>query len=395
MLRLNPALLRDLEQYLRKQSAQQSTLTNQQIIDLIIEDQNQPEGIQSESRKSPNQSRTPETSEPPPVDQRLVIDSLKRVLLLFQTDNDACFASADYDELKSYFTLTRGAIVETPVVKAEAAPSAALDFPVPTFVRVPAGEFLMGTTSEEVEAFLKNKETQAWAKEWQKHGYFKWEQPRHPVTLDEFQIGKYPLTNAEYQAFVKDTQHQAPSHWSGENFIEELAAHPVVNISWEDADAYCKWLTEKLHAVKQLLESETIRLPTEAEWEKAASWDDSRKEKRIWPWGNEWDKAKCNSAESGIGKTTPVGQYSPAGDSLCGAADMAGNVWEWCADWFDENYYQKSPDKNPTGLDSGNRVLCVAGRGTSTGRTRAARIATATNRTEETTTWDFVAPGVW
>jgi formylglycine-generating enzyme required for sulfatase activity len=172
--------------------------------------------------------------------------------------------------------------------------------------------------------------------------------------LDEFQIGKYPVTNAEYQAFVKDAKYKAPSHWSGENFSEELAAHPVVNVNWEDADAYCKWLTQKLQEANQLRADESIRLPTEAEWEKAARGTDAR----YYPWGNDWDKNKCNSSEGGTKHTTPVGKYSPAGDSPYGAADMAGNVWEWCADTYDENYYQNSPRENPLNTSSGKaRVL--------------------------------------
>ncbi len=314
----------------------------------------------------------------------LLTPELEQVLALFPNDADACFSklvdAEGYDELKAYFTLTRGAIVEPPAgTGAASAARAALPFPVPTFVSVPAGEFRMGTSDAEIEQLLKMKETKDWAAKWKQEGSFKAEQPQHRVTLDAFQIGKYPVTNAEYQAFVKETNRQPPSHWSGGTFAEELSAHPVVNVAWEDATAYCEWLTEKLriadfgfrkvesatlapHASAGVRDSKSeivVRLPTEAEWEKAAAWDDEKKVKRIWPWGNEWDAAKCNTAEGKAGGTTPVGKYSPGGDSPYGIADMAGNVWEWCADWYDADYYEKNPpEKNPQGPSSGElRVL--------------------------------------
>lgn len=339
-LRKNPIELRDLEIYLRQQATTERGAER---------------GVKPEGEEMARATRETPTA---PAIANLLTDSLKRVLTLFLDDHEACFDQITYDELNSYFTLTRGTIAETPAVVVT--PTAIkgelrVEFPVPTFIRIPAGEFLMGTSDEEIEHLLK---TTDWAKKWKENGWFESEQPQHKVYLDEFQIAKYPVTNAQYQAFVQDAKHRTPGHWSGETFAEELASHPVVNVTWEDADKYCEWLTQKLRAANQLRENEVIRLPTEAEWEKVAAWDDEKKAHRIWAWGNEWDAAKCNSAESNIGTTTPVGKYSPGGDSFYGAADMSGNVWEWCADWHDENYYSNSPEKNPKGPGSrDSRVL--------------------------------------
>jgi formylglycine-generating enzyme required for sulfatase activity len=126
-------------------------------------------------------------------------------------------------------------------------------------------------------------------------------------------VARTPVTNAEYARFVAATGHQLPLHWKGETPPEELRDHPVVCVSWHDAVAYAKWAG--------------MRLLTEQEWEKAARGIDGR----LYPWGDTFDPARCNTDESGIGTATPVGRYSPDGDSPYGCADMAGNVWEWTA----------------------------------------------------------------
>ncbi|BBB46997.1 hypothetical protein Pelsub_P0224 [Pelolinea submarina] len=144
-------------------------------------------------------------------------------------------------------------------------------------VKVPAGEFLYGEDQEKTET-------------------------------KEFFIDLYPVTNADYKKFVDATGHTEPASWRKGTWPEGKENHPVVEVNWESASAYAAWAGK--------------RLPTNEEWEKAARGTDGR----TWPWGNEFDRDKCNTFS---GDTTPVGQYSPAGDSPYGCQDMAGNVWEW------------------------------------------------------------------
>jgi formylglycine-generating enzyme required for sulfatase activity len=121
------------------------------------------------------------------------------------------------------------------------------------------------------------------------------------------------VTNAEYARFVAESSHTPPLHWKGKTPPKELANHPVVNVSWHDATAYAEWAGK--------------RLPTEEEWEKAARGTDGR----VYPWGDQEPTAKlCNFNQNENG-TTPVGKYSPQGDSPYGCVDMSGNVWEWTA----------------------------------------------------------------
>jgi len=181
-------------------------------------------------------------------------------------------------------------------------------------VSVPAGEFWMG--SDEGDAV---------------------EKPRRRVYLDAFRIDKFEVTNALYRRFMESTGRAAPSYWNDAKWNEPQ--QPVVGVSWNDAEVYCSWAGK--------------RLPTEAEWEKAARGTDGRK----YPWGEQWDGTRANSAESKIGKTVGVGS-NPNGVSPYGAHDLAGNVWEWVADWYDESSYGRAPGKNPKGPDSGQyRVL--------------------------------------
>jgi formylglycine-generating enzyme required for sulfatase activity len=148
-------------------------------------------------------------------------------------------------------------------------------------------------------------------------GLFLYGNDKRRVDVHEFWIDKALVTNAEYARFVAATGHKPPSHWRGKVPLQELAEHPVIQVSWHDAVAYGEWAGK--------------RLPTEEEWEKAARGTDGR----IYPWGDEPpDEGRCNFGGN-VGSTTPVGRYSPQGDSPYGCSDMAGNVWEWTASDYD------------------------------------------------------------
>jgi formylglycine-generating enzyme required for sulfatase activity/predicted MPP superfamily phosphohydrolase/energy-coupling factor transporter ATP-binding protein EcfA2 len=207
-------------------------------------------------------------------------------------------------------------------------------------VKVEAGEFTMGSDK----------------------GYYDDEEPIHRVYLDEFMMGKYPVTNEEFKVFVDDGGYNNEEYWTKDGWKwkkeEKISVprfwydgkwnrpnFPVVGVSWYEASAYANWLSKKT--------GKTYRLPTEAEWEKAARGTEGRE----YPWGNEFDKDNCNSSECGLDRTSPVGIFTE-GESPYGCLDMAGNVLEWCSDWFDEDYYKKSPGKNPRGpKDGSDRVL--------------------------------------
>jgi formylglycine-generating enzyme required for sulfatase activity len=179
---------------------------------------------------------------------------------------------------------------------------------------VPAGEFIMGSDEGGSD-----------------------ERPVHTVYLDAFYIDKTEVTNAQYRKCVEAGGCDTPvktTYYDNADYSQ----HPVVYVSWNDADDYCRWAGK--------------RLPTEAEWEKAARGTDGR----TYPWGEGID---CDHAQYGGcgGGTAPVGS-KPKGASPYGTLDMAGNVWEWVADWYDSDYYSQSPGRNPPGPDSGvGRVL--------------------------------------
>ena len=325
LLKEEPRYLRELEEYYLAEFSQERKMEKGDA------------GVQAVGEK------VAARVEPPPalvpfLSQR-GIAAVRRILMMKHKPQtqDATFAGLPTDELKLYFTLTRSAEVPQAAPPAEVA---RLVFE-PQMVRIPAGTFLMGSTKEQAAQAIKDGLDKQ---------YVEWEQPQHTVELSEYSIGKYPVTNREYQAFLRDIKDQPPPRgWDGDQFPTEKGGHPVVNVSWDDATAYCRWLSEKT--------KKNYRLPTEAEWEKAARGKDGR----VYPWGNDFDPKKANTSESNIGDTTDVGRFSNSdltlsGDSPYGCADMVGNVWEWCGDWFSEKEYQGRAGKNtkdPQGPENG------------------------------------------
>lgn len=222
----------------------------------------------------------------------------------------------------------------------------------PTFtpgemVPVPAGEFRMGSTSQDIDLAMNicNMHDPPCSRAW-----YTGEQPQHVVYLDAFSIDKFQVTNAQYRGCVAAGICAPPRETKSPTRISyysnpQYASFPVIYVMWEDAKAYCEWAGK--------------RLPTEAEWEKAARGTDGR----IFPWGNVWDTQKANSLESGLKDTVAVGSY-PTGESPYHAMDMAGNVFQWVWDWFngdEDPYYKNSPRQNPMGAVSGRSQVLRGG----------------------------------
>ncbi len=213
---------------------------------------------------------------------------------------------------------------------------------LPVMVSIPGGKFLMGTSEENIQQ-LQLKESD-WAYDWSDNNLFAAEQPQHQVTLKAFEIGQNPITNIEYNDFVSDTGYRLPKHWIGFKYPEDTALNPVVGVSKLDAEAYIAWLNNRMGS--------NFRLPNEAEWEYAARSSDGR----IYPWGNTFDPWRCNTSESGKRDTTPIGTFSPGGDSPFGLTDMVGNVWEW-TDSFYLPYPYHTPDAEEQKTAKGRYVL--------------------------------------
>jgi sulfatase modifying factor 1 len=188
---------------------------------------------------------------------------------------------------------------------------------MPEMITIPASFFLMGS-----DAGPEN------------------EMPRHRVWLDSFAIAKVPVTNREYRIYVEERQAVAAPFWSEPMFADP--EQPVVGVSWHDAVAYCAWLRART--------GKAFRLPSEAEWEKAAR---GQRQDALYPWG---DEPPCQRAYPGYDTMTGgpqrIGMNEP---NDFGLYDMSEGVHEWCSDYYDDRYYSYSPDRNPHGPPSGLR----------------------------------------
>ena len=165
------------------------------------------------------------------------------------------------------------------------------------------------------------------------------EKPVHRVWVDAFELAAYQVTNADYACFLEATKHPKPLHWDDPNFNHPR--QPVVAPSWFDAGAYCNWLSK--------MTGRRYRLPTEAEWERAAR---GGVEGKLYPWGDDPPDSLPDYARRWKTGPEPVGLY-PA--NAYGLYNMGDNVHEWCADWYDPHYYARSPERNPQGPAEGRR----------------------------------------
>jgi formylglycine-generating enzyme required for sulfatase activity len=194
-------------------------------------------------------------------------------------------------------------------------------------IEIPEGPFLMGSSDDDPDAIDHEK-------------------PQHQLYLPTYWIGKTPVTNAQFRPFVEGDGYRNRAYWSDEGWEWRTSnkctqpfywndakwngdAQPVVGVAWYEAAAYCRWLSAQT--------GDDYRLPSEAEWEKAARGDDER----IYPWGNQAPNKTRANFDGAVGRTTPVGRYS-AGASFYGVLDMAGNVWEWTRSEFQK--YPYDPD---------------------------------------------------
>ncbi len=192
----------------------------------------------------------------------------------------------------------------------------------PCLVEIPEGWFLMGSDSGQ-----------------------DCELPIHRVWVDTFLFAATQVTNAEYKRYLQATGSQPPPFWRDPNFNHPQP--PVTGVSWFEGDGYCRWLTSQTgHA---------YRLPTEAEWERAAR---GNLEQNNFPWGNEGPQSLSDYASRWQTGPEPVGRYAP---NVFGLYNICDNVHEWCSDWYDPNYYAVSPERNPRGPEHGTRKASRGG----------------------------------
>ena len=183
-------------------------------------------------------------------------------------------------------------------------------------VRVAGGEWMMGDDDNDAD-----------------------EQPTHLVDVAPFLLDRFPVSCADYARFTNATNYLTPDYWNSATPPSAIEDHPVVEVTLDDAREYARWAGK--------------RLPTEAEWEKAATWDAASDAKRRYPWGDRWDSNCANGRDGGAGGTIAIGAYSPVGDSPWGAAEMVGNVWEWTASAYRRYPYDANDgreDPNAGGL---------------------------------------------
>ncbi len=217
-------------------------------------------------------------------------------------------------------------------------------------ILIPAGEFEMGGDADQALTICQEIYDPYYDLNQCGSNWFEDEEPIHIVYLDDYYIDKFEVTNADYQVCVEDGECNLPdktNSYTREEYFgnPEYADYPVIYVNWYDAQTYCAW--------------RGARLPTEAEWEKAARGTDGR----IYPWGSNFDGRLGNFCGpkgeniDGHTDTVPVGSY-PEGASPYGVMDMSGNVFEWTSDWYGYNYYGSSTKENPTGpTDGSQRVM--------------------------------------
>jgi iron(II)-dependent oxidoreductase len=216
-----------------------------------------------------------------------------------------------YNSSSKRVKLVNGAAVDVSLILTKSGVSQ-----VPGMIYIPEGEFVMGTANGEQD-----------------------ERPAHRVNITGFYIDKQEVNNGDYRKFLETSGRRAPDFWDDTDLNKPDL--PVVGVTWEDATAYCRSIGK--------------RLPTEAEWEKAARGIHSRK----YPWGNGYESRRANAygKQDGYQFTAPVKSFA-SGASPFGVLNMAGNVWEWCADWYAEDYYTRSPKNSPKGPKQGQlRVI--------------------------------------